>query len=174
LIKNKLIAGGTNDGKIILLEQKSLALVRTLQIFKKPIYCLLWERNRNVLIAGQYNKIVIWNYSNGQVIKVLTGHHRALMKLTFFEDKNLLGSFGYDNKLSLWDLEKGLNVKSFLQTDFQRNSILAMIFHYYASVLYLPERKKFVCYYFNNEIKIRDAALLIDEAGGEYFEENIN
>ena len=96
------------------------------------------------------------------------------MKLIFFEDKNFLGGFGYDNKLSIWDIDKALNVKSFLQTDFKRNSIFAMTYHYYASILYLPEKKKFVSCYFNDVIKIRDSVLLCDETGVDYLVKNIN
>ena len=96
------------------------------------------------------------------------------MKLVFFNDKNLLGGFGYDNKLSLWDIDKALNVKSILQTEFKRNSIFAMTYHYYASILYLPEKKKFISCYFNYVIKIKDSVLLCDETGVDYLANNIN
>ena len=100
------------------------------------------------------------NKKKGIPLKVLNGHNRSVLQLIEFPDKNLLASFGYDNSLKIWDYKRGKNVKSIMQTNFQRESTHSLIYHYYASFVYIQDQKKFLYYYFNDNIKVKDSKII--------------
>lgn len=68
-----------------------------------------------------------------------------------------MGAFSFNNKLSLWDIDKALNLESFVQPDIEESSIYPTTYQTYTSILYLPEKKKFVSSYFSDMIYIRDS-----------------
>merc|ERR1712110_1390297 len=67
--RGTLLAGGCNDGKILIWDFITRGLVKTIQAHSHPIASLDWTRDGNFLIsAGADNLINIWNVILGECI----------------------------------------------------------------------------------------------------------
>lgn len=160
VLNKKRIAAGCHIPKIIIYSA-NLEVVSTLIGHTHSIFCLLYLKKNKILVSGSLdNTIILWNYQKGIALRVLKKHNRSVLQLINFPDKNLIGSFGYDNTLRLWDYKRGKNVKSILQTKFKREATHSLIYHYYASFVYVPKEKKFFFNYFDDNIKVRDSKVV--------------
>lgn len=160
LDKKRTIAAGCHFPEIAIFS-KEFKILRKLEGHIYPVLCLLYLKKIKVLVSGSLdNKIILWNHKKGTPLKILDGHKRSVLQLIEFPDKNLLASFGYDNSLKIWDFKRGKNVKSIMQTNFKRESTHSLIYHYYASFVYIQDEKKFLYYYFNDNIKVKDSKII--------------
>jgi len=68
-------------------------------------YCGALSNTKNILIsAGTADKIHLWDTSNGQLIKSLSGHQGGVRDLLVTED-DILYSCGADGKIRRWNLD---------------------------------------------------------------------
>jgi len=163
-ISKKALAAGCHIPGITIFSM-NFKIIKVLKGHTQSVFCLLYLKKIKALVSGSLdNSIILWDVKNGTPLRVLKSHFRSVLKLINFPDKDMIGSFGYDNAIRLWNYKKGKNVKTILQTDFQRGGTHSLVYHYYASFVYVEEEKKFFFSYFGDNIKVREAKVIKDEA----------
>ncbi|VDN88722.1 unnamed protein product, partial [Brugia pahangi] len=71
------------------------------------IFCLAISANDRYLVTGGSDTIIrVWNFSNLQHVKNLTGHMNAITGLVFRLNTQQLYSCSKDRYVKLWDLEQ--------------------------------------------------------------------
>jgi WD40 repeat protein len=107
----KTIASGSHDSSVRFWDEFGKCF-KVLQGLCNAVRSLAWSCDGETITSGSDDsKIRLWNVHNGEVIKELTGHKRAIMGLkhapNFNQDKKLLASTSSDNTVRLWDIQTG-------------------------------------------------------------------
>jgi WD40 repeat protein len=119
-----LVAVGTSDGLIRLIDAASGAEVRSLRGHTRPVQQLAFSPDGNYLASGSGDDIFrpeekhpesaledhvvrLWDPATGAEVAVLRGHTRAVKVLAFSPGGKLLASAGDDCTIGLWDVATG-------------------------------------------------------------------
>uniref|UniRef100_A0A803SN92 PH-interacting protein n=1 Tax=Anolis carolinensis TaxID=28377 RepID=A0A803SN92_ANOCA len=99
-------------------EWKSILLdMATLEdkITKLKVTMVAWDRHDNSVITAVNNMTLkVWNSFTGQLIHVLMGHEDEVFVLESHPfDARVLFSAGHDGNVIVWDLAKGVKIRSY-------------------------------------------------------------
>ncbi|KAJ6665821.1 hypothetical protein lerEdw1_001293 [Lerista edwardsae] len=108
------------EWKSILLDMATRPAGQTLQgvedkITKLKVTMVAWDRHDNSVITAVNNMTLkVWNSFTGQLIHVLMGHEDEVFVLeTHPFDPRVLFSAGHDGNVIVWDLTKGVKIRSY-------------------------------------------------------------
>lgn len=128
---SKILASSGNDGLINLWDLKTGNLMRTIKPLQwnlefleingreiinpwsacSPelvIKTINFNPKRELLASGGCDNLIkFWNYRNGQLIKILSGHKDSINSLAFSPDGQLLASGSNDKTVKVWDVSTG-------------------------------------------------------------------
>lgn len=113
-MEQNIIATGSYDRSVRLLDLESLQPVGTLLGHKKAVQCV--QIVGSVVISGSNdNTIRLWNGRTCELIHELTGHKGPVTGLQFLDDGYLM-SASQDHTIKVWDLHSGECYDTFRQT----------------------------------------------------------
>ncbi|XP_028578654.2 PH-interacting protein isoform X4 [Podarcis muralis] len=108
------------EWKSILLDMATRPAGQTLQgvedkITKLKVTMVAWDRHDNSVITAVNNMTLkVWNSFTGQLIHVLMGHEDEVFVLESHPfDPRVLFSAGHDGNVIVWDLTKGVKIRSY-------------------------------------------------------------
>ena len=81
----------------------------TLLGHKHSIISAKFSENQKYIISGaRDDKIKIWNFAKGKLIKTLSGHDGSVKSLALTKNRSqYLVSGSYDKSIKLWNIEQG-------------------------------------------------------------------
>lgn len=101
----KLLASGSNDGKIKLWDLETGALVRSLTGHQRGIQALAISPDSQQLVsASQDAKLGIWDLDRGHLVTLLAAHSDVITSLAMNGEGNLLITGSRDRTAKIWDL----------------------------------------------------------------------
>ncbi|XP_015112671.1 transducin beta-like protein 3 [Diachasma alloeum] len=112
---DRLMASGGSDSSVRLWDLHHHACTHNLKGLQGVVSVLKFhpEPSRNlVLAAGDDTKIYCWDTTTGALKKILAGHFSRITSLSFHADTTHLVSSGRDKVLILWDLDKGVSLRT--------------------------------------------------------------
>lgn len=120
-----LAAGGTGSSKILVYDFPAMTLKYTLTTDNHNVRDVLFYENDTKLIScGNNNKVQIWNLTNQQLERTLTGHTGHVGSIDLNANSSLLASASYeDETVRVWNPEGGL-----IQTIFNSANISSVFF----------------------------------------------
>jgi WD40 repeat protein len=102
----KILACGTKDGRILIIDIKSFKLLHTLSKHKDNVSALSFSGNGSLLASGGYDsKIYLWNTSAWLKQSELSAHRDEVGALRFTPDNKYLASGSWDKVVLLWNLK---------------------------------------------------------------------
>lgn len=108
------------EWKSILLDMATRPAGQNLQgiedkITKMKVTMVAWDRHDSTVITAVNNMTLkVWNSYTGQLIHVLTGHEDEVFVLEPHPfDPRVLFSAGHDGNVIVWDLARGVKVRSY-------------------------------------------------------------
>lgn len=110
----KIIALGTEDGHILILDSVTLALMKTFKVEDVSVSHLLFSADDRFLLSGARKGIVrLHNLETGTLVYELEGHTDLITALAFSADERYALSGSYDATSKLWDIKKGTLLQTF-------------------------------------------------------------
>ena len=111
LSRERLLAAGTDDGKVMLLDAATLELTRTLGTHAGLVRSLKFSPDGQTLASsGRDNLVKLWDVASGNV-RELRGHTSHVSALAFADDK-VLASGSRDKTIRFWDVENARPLES--------------------------------------------------------------
>lgn len=95
-ISRTCFASGLNNGEIIIHKKNSSNKYKNkvLKSCEKAIYSLLYLKNLDFLLSGEFNQISLWSISGEKFVKKISGDNLFVTSLLNYDDKLLIsGSF---------------------------------------------------------------------------------
>ncbi len=83
---------------------------KTESVYDKPfeIYCFAWSSTGdNLVIAGPYGRMVLWNVKTKFSQRLNTGHQRSIRKVSFSPSDKLFASASDNNIVQVWNSDPG-------------------------------------------------------------------
>lgn len=116
------------EWKSILLDMATRPAGQNLQgiedkITKMKVTMVAWDRHDNTVITAVNNMTLkVWNSYTGQLIHVLMGHEDEVFVLEPHPfDPRVLFSAGHDGNVIVWDLARGVKIRSYFNMVAGRN-----------------------------------------------------
>ena len=101
---NQIIAGGTKDNAIILVNVKTGKMIRALQGHTNWVLSLAFSSNGLFLASSSGGRdVFIWDLSAGKIMNTLQGHKNSVMSVAFAPDGNLFATGSRDKTVKLWN-----------------------------------------------------------------------
>jgi len=102
----QLVASGTTDGSIKVLDINTGDVLYTLSGHSGPVGALAISPNGRLLVSGSGdNTLKVWDLWSGKLIKMLYGHKAWVYGVAFSPDGQTVASVSRDQTLRLWDVE---------------------------------------------------------------------
>ncbi|EGV98200.1 PH-interacting protein, partial [Cricetulus griseus] len=119
------------EWKSILLDMATRPAGQNLQgiedkITKMKVTMVAWDRHDNTVITAVNNMTLkVWNSYTGQLIHVLMGHEDEVFVLEPHPfDPRVLFSAGHDGNVIVWDLARGVKVRSYFNMKYKNYTFL--------------------------------------------------
>ncbi|MFS0519399.1 caspase family protein [Nostoc sp. UIC 10607] len=121
----KTLTSTSYDGKIIIWNLEARKQIQVFRVDNGPIYNASFSLDGKTLaFASDDNKIKLWNLKTGKEIRTLQGHDDEVNSINFRHDGEVnsisfspdgktLVSAGDDNKIKLWNLKTGEEIRTF-------------------------------------------------------------
>ena len=104
----QLVASGTTDGSIQVLDMETGDVLYTLSGHSGPVGALAISPNGRLLVSGSGDRsLKVWDLWSGKLIKMLYGHKAWVYGVAFSPDGQTVASVSRDQTLRLWDVETG-------------------------------------------------------------------
>jgi WD40 repeat protein len=159
-----MLAVGSSDGTIRLIDPASGAEVRSLRGHSRPIQQLAFSRDGKYLASGSGDDIFrpdekpsgsaledhavrLWDPATGAEVAVLRGHTRAVKVLAWSPDGSRLASGGDDWTIRLWDVATG-----------EAAGVLSRHTDAVKALAWSPDRKRLASCSIDNRATVWDAA----------------
>jgi WD40 repeat protein len=125
----KYVAASTNNGDIIVWNQETGNIYKTLVGIKALSKSVAFTRDNKYLVSGgKDNNITIWNLAIGEKHKVLKAHKGEVFSIDISRNDKLIASASADNSIIIWNLVTGEAIsklvghsKEVLSVDFSNN-----------------------------------------------------
>jgi len=102
-----LLAGGTLDGKVIVMTSRGTDERTILNIAGNPVHAVEFSPDGNFLVIGDERGIVkIWSMAENRIIKEFTGHKGRVSDIAFSPDGSLMASGSFDKTIQMWVMDK--------------------------------------------------------------------
>jgi serine/threonine protein kinase/sugar lactone lactonase YvrE len=109
----KLIASGSEDGKVRLWDYPSLNFKGALEGHTGGVNSVAFSPDGKTVASGSSDgTIKLWETGRSSELKTLNGHSDKVFFVTFSPDGRLLASSGRDKSIKLWDVTTGQVVKT--------------------------------------------------------------
>jgi len=108
---------GDTDGRIVILNAKTLELVEAFQAHEQVITDAVLSPDGRVLATAQAyqgSTIQLWDFPTRQPLAILEGHTGEVLDLDFGADGRLLASASADQTVRIWDVVTRKEVRRFL------------------------------------------------------------
>ncbi len=119
------------------MQSQSVQCLRTFND-SSNVQAIAMSPDASTLISGNWDpRIKVWNLTNGQLQRTLTGHTHMVGALAISPNGKILASGSYDETIKLWDLDTG-EVRHTLETYYQeaRKQIACLVFSPDGQILY--------------------------------------
>src|SRR5260370_5831338 len=104
----KLLAAGTVNGEIRLLQAFSGTPLLTFQGHTDRVWSVAFRPDDNILASGSEDQTIrLWEVSTGSCLDTLQGHTDRVWCVAFGPDGNLLASGSEDQTIRLWEVSTG-------------------------------------------------------------------
>lgn len=102
-----LLASGSDEGDVVIWNQKTGERVKTLNGHSKRIRAVAFSHNGNMLAsASDDHLVIVWDIRSGSQIEVLKGHTDRVCTVAFSPDDNRVASAGDDRTIKIWRLRR--------------------------------------------------------------------
>jgi WD40 repeat protein len=106
-----------SDSRIVKLwDADSGDMLQTYEIEDRAVRALAFSPDGSKIIIGSVNGSLTLFETDGDLIRTLAGHSRAVLSASF-TDENTLLSTAFDNTMRVWDLASGFEVRRFDTSD---------------------------------------------------------
>lgn len=105
----RLIAAGSDNGRVLLWERRSRRLVQQLRLgHEVGLNSLAFSPDGHLLAAGNESHVLLWDMTaTSPVLLELAGHTQGVNSVAFSPDSRRLVSGSLDGTLILWDVSTG-------------------------------------------------------------------
>ena len=103
---SRLIVTVNQDGSIRFWDLNNYQSILNITGRGKPIDCVSFSPDSQMIAASSQNVIKLWNVSNGHLLLTLDSHEDTITSLIFSPDGKLLVSSSKDAQIKLWSLSK--------------------------------------------------------------------
>lgn len=122
----KLLAVGSSDGTMRLVDAKDLLKETVLQSGNYKVFSVAFNPQGSLVAAGMGDGSVgIWDVKTGKSKIVLKGHTAPVPGIAFSPDGTILASGSADKTVRLWDVEKGTEL---IALSGSTNAVMAVSF----------------------------------------------
>jgi WD40 repeat protein len=102
---SKVVAAGSDDWKIRLLDASTGVVRATLSGAKQHVFGLVFHPSGNLLFSSSRDSVIqVWDVRAGREIAVLEGHDGLVLSLAVSPDGLRLASGSSDRTAGIWDL----------------------------------------------------------------------
>ncbi len=103
------VAGGdpADAGAVEILSWPKLESLQFLTGHDDSVMAIEWLSDNKVASASLDQRVIVWDVSNGEQLRVLQGHSRGITSLAYVQDHGVLVSGGIDQSLRVWRIETG-------------------------------------------------------------------
>ena len=109
-----LLASGSDEGDIIIWNQKTGERVKTLTGHAKRVRSVSFSHRGEMLAsAGDDNLVIVWDVRSGSQMEVLKGHTDRVCTVAFSIDDKRVASGGDDRVIKIWRLKHLLRRKNY-------------------------------------------------------------
>lgn len=101
---NKFLAGGTEDGRLLLWDIANNQLITLKSDDVYPIYSVAFNRTGTLMASGDIKGgLKLWNPYSRKVVKVLKNHNARVVDIKFSQTNDLLTTSSYDGTAYIFD-----------------------------------------------------------------------
>ncbi|MBN1181633.1 MAG: hypothetical protein JXB49_05040 [Bacteroidales bacterium] len=162
-IDGSLIALGTYEGNILILDAKSLEIIKDYS-GSSQITCLDFSKDGQYLAAGlENNTIQVWYLDDNRLLYTLRGHEDIVGNLDFSPDSKELASSSADNTVRIWQMSNGKQIHLFFG--------MGKIHKYLTDVEYSPDGQYIIAGTGDGNIRIWNERGVVIE---DLIQENIS
>ena len=105
---NTLIAGGSEDGDIIILDAVAGNQMAIFSGHAGKVSSLVFLPDGKSLVSGSYDKTVrLWDVQTGGVVKTFSGHTSWILSVSISADLATVASGSHDKSIHLWNIYTG-------------------------------------------------------------------
>lgn len=105
--RSKYLAGGTLDGKLVIIDMDDKTSVVSVNVPNNPIHAVKFSNDGKLLAIGdEEGNVKLIDVNNNQIIRTLIGHKGRVSDLAFSPDGKILASGSLDNTIQMWIVDQ--------------------------------------------------------------------